>query len=159
MLVMEDSHLLPYTKAVLDAEIGKLSKKAHDAVFSGKTHGLELNVPQFDATKITAKRQLERAVKDGTWMSKVKGRDLLKAYCACHGPKYEHFRNSLIASFGEAPMGFGQIIDTIKAEAIATHPTPHFTMRVASAESAPVIPHLLPLPLTLEPLQPVSQRP
>jgi predicted ATPase len=118
-LVIEDAHLLPYTKAVLDAEIGKLAKKAHDAVFSGKTDGLELKIPEFEVTKVSAKLQLEAALKDGTWTSKVKGRDLLKAYCTRHGLKYEHFRNSLIANLGQPPDGLHQIMAKIKAESLA----------------------------------------
>lgn len=118
-LVLEDTHLLPYTKAVLDAEIGKLAKRAHDAVFSGKLDGLELKVPQFEATKIAAKERLEIAVADGTWTSGVKGRDLLKAFCARYGLKYEHFRNCLIVNFSEAPEGLRQIMEKIKAESLA----------------------------------------
>lgn len=117
-LVVEDGHLLPYTKAILDAEISKIAKMAHDAVFTGKTEGLELKVPQFEATKQAAKSQLEAAVNDGTWTARVKGRDLLKALCSHHGLKYEHFRNSLIAAFGEPPKGLREIMEKIKAEAL-----------------------------------------
>ncbi len=118
-LVLDDGHLLPYTKAALDAEIGRIAKKAHDAVFSGRTDGLDLKVPQFDVTKTTAKQELEAALRDGTWTARVKGRDLLRFFCARHGLRYEHFRNSVIANFGEAPEGLQQIMEKIKAEALA----------------------------------------
>src|SRR5690606_25867145 len=118
-LALDDAHLVSYTKAVLDAEIGKLAKKAHDAVFSGKSDELELKIPQFEATRKTARMQLEASVRDGTWTSKVKGRDLLKAFCARHRLKYEHFRNSLIANLGQPPEGLDQIVKKIKEESLA----------------------------------------
>jgi hypothetical protein len=118
-LVLKDAHLLPYTKAFLDAEIAKIAKRAHDAVFSGSTDGLELKGPQFETAKQSARQQLEAAVRDGTWMSRVKGRDLLKAFCGRHGLRYEHFRNSLIANFGEPPEGLRQIMEKIKVESLA----------------------------------------
>jgi hypothetical protein len=120
-LVLEDGHLLPYTKALLDAEIARVAKKAHDAVFSGTTDGLDLKVPSFEAAKQTAKNLLAASLIDDTWASRVKGRDLLKAFCARHGLKYEHFRNSLIANFERPPASLAEIIEKIKTESLS-HP-------------------------------------
>lgn len=118
-LVLEDGHLLPYTKAILDAEIGKIAKRAHDAVYTRQTKGLSLDIPLFETTKQNAKSQLETSVEDGTWKNQVKGRELLIAFCSKHGLKYVHFRNSVISNFGKPPTELQDIVDKIKAESLA----------------------------------------
>jgi hypothetical protein len=110
-LALTDQHLLPYTKAVLDAEISRMAKQAHNAVWKNQLGDLRLQIPGFDDTKTNCKNTLANAIADGTWRSRVKGQDLLKAYCSSHGLKYEHFRNSIISSMIEPPP---QLLDIIK---------------------------------------------
>lgn len=117
-LATADAHLLPYTRAVLDAEIAKVAKKAQDAIFSGNADDIEFNVPDFETTKQQAKAVIETAIKDGRWRNIVKGRDLIKAFCAELGLKYEHFRNSVMAAMKEPPKELNQIIDKIRAESL-----------------------------------------
>ncbi len=117
-LTLEDGHLLPYTKALLDAEIARIAKKAQDAIFKGKTEGLALDIPQFESAKETAREQLRVCLNDGTWTSRVKGRDLLRLFCSHYGLKYEHFRNGLIASFSDPPACLQDIVEKIKAESL-----------------------------------------
>lgn len=115
-LVIDDVHLLPYSRTLLDAEISLIAKKAYDAVYSGKTAELDLKVPTFDDMRVRAKLKLETSVADGTWKSTVKGRDLLKAYCNRFGLRYEHLKNSLIANLSDPPPELEEIMQKIKAD-------------------------------------------
>ena len=120
-LALTDQHLNPFTKAVLDGEIARVAKEAHDAVWKNKLANLSLQIPGFDDTKTNCRKILNDAMADGTWKSKVKGRDLLKAYCSSHGLKYEHFRNSIIAAMQEPPQGLLDIINRINELAEQEH--------------------------------------
>lgn len=112
-LSLTDQHLLPFTKAVLDADIARVAKEAHDAVWKNQFANLHLQIPRFENTKESCRNALNNAIADGTWKSRVKGRDLLKAYCSFHGLKYEHFRNSIIAAMQEPPPELLEIIKSI----------------------------------------------
>jgi predicted ATPase len=116
-LVLMDQHLLPYSKAVLDAEIAKVAKQAHDAVWKRQFGVVKIEVPGFDETKEKCKTALTAAIAEGTWRNDVKGRDLLKAYCSRVQLKYEHFRNSVIASLPAPPAALMEIIAKIDAQA------------------------------------------
>lgn len=115
-LVLDDGHLLPFTRAILDAEISKVAKRAHDAVFSGKTEGLELKVPSFEEAKVAARTALEASLQNGTWAARVKGRDLLKSFAAKVGIRYEHLKNSVISTFKAPPADLQAIMSRIKAD-------------------------------------------
>lgn len=119
-LVLEEIHLNSYTKAVLDAKIAELAKKAYDAVFSGKTKEIDLEGPDFESAKASAKSVLEKSLVEGDWKRRAKGRDLLKSFCARYGLKYEHFKNVVISNFSQPPDELEDIISKIKRKSINT---------------------------------------
>lgn len=110
-LVLSETHLKPYTKALWDARLAKIAKDAYDAVYKQQT--VSLTPQTFSEIEEEAKKVLEPAVADGTWRAKCKGRDLLKAYCGQHGLKYEHFRNLLIDRIETPPEALADIMSRI----------------------------------------------
>lgn len=114
-LMLEDSHLLPYTKALFDAEVSRAAKNAWDSVYKRDSDALaRITFPEFTEIKSKAESNLNQYSTDGTWSERVKGRDLLKAYCGELGIKYEHFRNLIIAAINKPPSGIADIINKIK---------------------------------------------
>lgn len=113
-LLFSDTHLKPYARAILDSELAAAAQEAYDAVYKqGYTGNGQREIPKFARAEEKARVRLEEGVRDDTWKSDCKGRDLLKAYCHYHGFKYEHFRNSLIAKLLEPPSELAQIMDQI----------------------------------------------
>ena len=112
-LVFSENHVKPYARALLDARLAKIAKDAYDAVYEHKTSLTPPRIPEYAEIEEEAKKELQSAVADGTWCSKCKGRDLLKAYCSQHGLKYEHFRNLLIASMKTPPEPLAKIMSNV----------------------------------------------
>ena len=113
-LLLSDSHLKPYTKALLDAQVAKLAKDIKDAVFQGKVEDIkQIELPDFVKTEVQAKHKLESAIANNTWHEQCKGRDLLKAYCREHGFRYEQFRNLLIDKMKTPPQALDEIMNRI----------------------------------------------
>ena len=113
-LVFSDGHLKAFTKSLLDSRLAKLAKDAHDAVYKQKSAPAQQNkIPVYSEIEEEAKRTLESALKNDTWQSKCKGRDLLKSYCGQHGLKYEHFRNLLISRISTPPKPLTGIMNQI----------------------------------------------
>ena len=110
-LLLADTHLKPFTKALLDSKLGKLAKKAHDAVYL-KTTGPEIAIqgPEYHAVESEARALLAEAIAKGNWRERCKGRDLLKSYCGRFGIKYEHFRNCLISDLSTPPPALSEIM-------------------------------------------------
>lgn len=113
-LVLEDAHLKCYSRAFFDAEVAKKAKEAWDAVYKRDRSEInEIVFPEFSSIEASALTRLQAAVADGTWPKVCKGRDLLKAFCRKNGFNYEHFRNSLIERFDEAPPELLEIFQKI----------------------------------------------
>lgn len=112
-LVLSEAHLKPYTRALFNAKIAKLAKDAKDAVYKQKDVPLQVTILKFSEIEEEAKKVLESALANGTWPSKCKGRELLKAYCGQHGFKYEIFKNLLIVAIKTPPQALADIIDKI----------------------------------------------
>lgn len=113
-LILSETHLKPYTKALFDARLAKIAKDAYDAVYKQQTTpSTPLTIPKFSEIEGEAKEVLESAIANGTWCSECKGRDLLKAYCGQHGLKYDHFRNSLISRIKTPPNELADIMSHI----------------------------------------------
>lgn len=113
-LILSDTHLKPYTKAILNARIAEKAKEASDRVFKASDNkSMTLDKIEYSEIEKEAKIILEDAIKDETWRSKCKGRDLLKAYCGNLGIKYEHFRNILINRIQTPPKGLAEIMEKI----------------------------------------------
>lgn len=113
-LVLLDSHLKPYTKALFDAQLAKLAKELQDAVFKRKEEDIrQVTLPGFPEIEAQAKQKLESAIADDTWRDKCKGRDLLKAYCTEFELKYEQFRNLLISRMNTPPHALAEIMNRI----------------------------------------------
>jgi hypothetical protein len=113
-LVLSEAHLKSYTKSLLDTRLAKLARDAQDAVYKQKGVPLQQpKIPEHSDIEEEARKVLKSALENGTWRSKCKGRDILKAYCGQHGLKYEHFRNSLIARMKIAPKALADIMDKI----------------------------------------------
>jgi predicted ATPase len=112
-LVRSETHLKPYAKALLDAQLAKIAKDAYDAVYKQKTAPSTPPKIQYSDIEAEAKTLLESALADDTWRTKCKGRDLLKAYCGRHRLKYEHFRNLLISRINTPPKPLMDIMSRI----------------------------------------------
>jgi len=110
-LVFSDTHLKPYTKALLDSRLAKMAKDAYDAVYKRKT--APSTILEYSEIEEEARKMLKSAIANGTWHAKCKGRDLLKAYCRKHTLKYEHFRNLLIARISTPPKELTDIMNHI----------------------------------------------
>jgi AAA15 family ATPase/GTPase len=116
-LLLEDGHLLPYSKAIFDAEVSRAAKSAFDNVYKRDSGALaKMVLPEFAAIKTKAEKFLHEHITNDTWTEKAKGRDLLRAFCGKIGVKYEHFRNLLINSIKEPPASLLEIISKIKGE-------------------------------------------
>ena len=103
----------PYTRALFNAKIAKLAKDAKDAVYKQKDVPLQVTILKFSEIEEEAKKVLESALANGTWPSKCKGRELLKAYCGQHGFNYEIFKNLLIVAIKTPPQALADIIGNI----------------------------------------------
>lgn len=113
-LILSETHLKPYAKAMLDARIAEKAKEVYDSVFKASDNRLiTLDKIEYSEIEKEAKKILEDAIKDETWRSKCKGRDLLKAYCGNLGIKYEHFRNILINRIQTPLKGLTEIMEKI----------------------------------------------
>jgi len=111
-MVLEDVHLKPYAAALRDARVSRLAKEASDAVFRGAPGPAALDL-EFSRVQAEARLLMEKAVADGTWKAKCKGREVLRAYCGLHGLKYEHFRNASIAKMERPPEALRAIMDVV----------------------------------------------
>jgi len=115
-LLLEAIHLRPFARALLDARVASMAKQAWDAVRNGTTEELrDLVKPQFDQIEEEGRQIMQQAIADDTWKAKCKGRDLLKAYCAKHGFRYEHFRNLTISRMEQTPQPLQHIMDQVLA--------------------------------------------
>jgi len=89
-LVLSKAHLKSYARTLFDARLFKLAKDASDAVYKQKSApSQQPKIPEYCEIEEEAKKILESSLMDGTWRSKCKGRDLLKAYCDQQGIKYD----------------------------------------------------------------------
>lgn len=78
----------------------------------------ELSGEHLKALEEAARAKYAKSIADGSWTSKVRGRDILKRFCGKHVPgvTYEVFRNLLISRMkevGHRPPGMKTIIDQI----------------------------------------------
>lgn len=113
-LLLSETHLKPYARALQDARLAQLAKQFSTAIYSGQPQqAADVVVPQFATVEADAKRIMETSAQDGTWRTKCKGRDLIKAYCAKNGLRYDHFRNLVIAKMQQPPEGLRTIMDAI----------------------------------------------
>jgi hypothetical protein len=112
-LVLSEHHLKPFTKALLDARVAIMARKASDAVFQRRTEELEVKSIDFVTVKEDAKMLLENATLNGDWIHKCKGRALLNAYCGFHNIRYEHFRNLIIDRMDKPPQKLQDIMKLI----------------------------------------------
>jgi AAA15 family ATPase/GTPase len=113
-LLFVDTHLKPFTRAVLESKVAKTAQQAYDAVYQNiDVSELDIRNHEFHKTEGEAKEILQQAVKDATWKKRCRGRALLKAYCSELNINYIHFRNLLISQLNEPPMGLQNIFDEI----------------------------------------------
>jgi predicted ATPase len=112
--LLDDVHLKPFTKALLDAKLAGLAKRQHDAVYSKSANGSEpIQRPEYSAVEREAEAILTEAIARNEWKARCKGRDLLKAYCGRLGMKYEHFRNCVISNLSTPPPALVEIMRKI----------------------------------------------
>ena len=110
-IVLQDVHMNPYTKALLEARVTKLASNAQDAIFKKEIPKVEF--PTFDELQKQALELMQQALKDESWREKCKGREVLKAFCSKHQLTYKHFRNCLIAKMTTPPEGLNEIMKQI----------------------------------------------
>ena len=78
----------------------------------------ELSEPALRQREDDAKRKYIESIADGTWVSKIRGRDVLKRFVGKHAPSvsYEVFRNLLLSQMkdqGYRPNGMENVIKKI----------------------------------------------
>jgi hypothetical protein len=113
-LILSETHLKPYTRALFDARLAKIAKDAYDAVYKQQTvPSTPHTIPEFSEIEEEAEEILKSAIANDTWCSECKGRDLLKAYCNQHGLRYYHFRNLLISRIKTPPKELAEIMSNI----------------------------------------------
>ena len=113
-IVLDESHLKPFSRALLDARVAKLATEARNAVCENhQTPDVAAIRPTFQQVEQEAQKIMENALDDGTWKQKGKGRDILKGFCAKHGFNYKHFRNCIIAKMSSPPEGLANIMNQI----------------------------------------------
>jgi AAA15 family ATPase/GTPase len=113
-IALEDVHLLPFTKALLDSKVFKNTELARDLIYQKKFAELaEIEPVTFADIKDDAKRIVEESIRNNSWNKKCKGRELLKGLSNRHGLNYEQFRNILISNFETVPNELNEIIDEI----------------------------------------------
>lgn len=112
--VLNDVHLKPFTRALLDAKLDRLAKKAYDAVYSKSANSSEsVHRPDYALVEREAYSILSEAIEKNEWKARCKGRDLIKAYCGQLDIKYEHFRNCLISNLHTPPPALSEIMRKI----------------------------------------------
>lgn len=113
-LVLEDGHVNPYARALLDARIAVAAKKAFDHVYKKRSASPEaIPVPNYEEIRAEVRGLFEKALEDGAWKEKCKGRALLKALCGELKVKYEHVRNVAISMLEEPPSSLQKIMKKI----------------------------------------------
>lgn len=116
-IALSDEHLLPFTKALMDARVYNITKQATDLIYCNNFEQLKQLKPiDFTDIKSEAYIVIENSIKDGNWKSVCKGRDLLKGYCRINGLKYEQFRNLLIERMKIVPDGLKVIMENILSD-------------------------------------------
>jgi hypothetical protein len=116
-LVLDDSHLHSYSRAILDARLASCAKAAYDSVYQRSRIAQETGkIPTFEECQQEARTHLQSALLNDRWKAEAKGRDLIRAYCHRLGINYEHFRNSLIACLAKPPSGLAEIMNQILAD-------------------------------------------
>jgi predicted ATPase len=113
-LLKDDTHLLPFTRAILDASVARKAKEAWDCVYKKDSASLsKITFPDFEIMRDTACKKLDDSIQKNRWMTICKGRDLIKAFCCKHSLKYEQFRNLIISELHEPPEELRKIISQI----------------------------------------------
>lgn len=111
-LLLEESHLRSYTKALFSAKIAKIVRDITKAIYKQKSVP-EIPKIEYSEAEKEAKKSLTDAIKKGTWHARCKGKELLKAYCGKHNFKYEYFRNLLISRIKTPPKPLAEIMNKI----------------------------------------------
>jgi predicted ATPase len=113
-LLLSDSHVKPYAKALLDSRVANAAKCAYDSVYSKAQDPEAISeIPSFAKIEEIARENIQEYIDSDKWRYRCKGRELLKAYCGRHNIKYEHFRNLLISNMSSIPDGLSSIMKKI----------------------------------------------
>jgi predicted ATPase len=102
----------------LSAELYQATSRSFDRL--KKAYENSLSEEALQTIENEAKSRYLESIADGTWVSKVRGRDILKRFCGKHVPKvpYEVFRNLIIAMMkdtGHRPKGMEAVVKKILA--------------------------------------------
>lgn len=120
-LVLSETHLNSYAKALRDARYAKIAKEVIDAIYQGKALPEDSDIPKFSEFQKEARIMLQSALTDDTWIAKCKGRDLLKAYCKKNDIRYKDLRNLLISKIDAPPRGLEGIMSQIYVTSFHPH--------------------------------------
>lgn len=114
--ILEENHVVVYTKAILDNEVFTMTQTAKDLIFQNKHEELANLTPiMFIELKPKAIEILSKSIEEGTYKSIGKGRDILKAIASQFGVNYDHLRNLLISKTENPPEELKKIIEEITA--------------------------------------------
>ncbi|WP_282016085.1 AAA family ATPase [Marinifilum flexuosum] len=113
-IALEDVHLLPYTRAMLDSKVYSNTELAKDMIYQKRFDELkDIEPVTFAEIRTEAQRAIEVSIEQGEWNKRCKGRELIKGLCNRHGLNYEQFRNILISNFSVVPRDLSEIVDKI----------------------------------------------
>lgn len=114
-IALEDIHLLPFTKALLDSKVFKTTELARDLIFQKKFDKIvELEPLNFMDIKDQARQIIQESLVNNAWNKRCKGRELIKGLCNHHNLNYEQFRNVLISNMNTVPDDLRNIFNKIK---------------------------------------------
>ena len=113
-IVLSESHLNAYAGALLDAELSKVARAAHDAVYRSSTVTPK-EIPTYADMRHEAAVQMRAAVAAGTWPQKCKGREVLKGFSTTNSVPYELLRNLIVSKMRSPPPALDLILQRILA--------------------------------------------
>lgn len=110
-ILLSPVHMDPYTSALLDTRLAKLTKDVQSAIYNKVVP--QVTIPSFEETQREAVEVMKRAIQDGTWRKRCKGRDVLKGFCGKNQLNYKHFRNCVISRMSAPPADLAEIMNHI----------------------------------------------
>ena len=112
-LLLDDHHIKPYARALMDSRLANMAKAAYDSIYKNQSHTFPDEPIKFTDIEIESRELFQKALHGNTWKAKCKGRDLIKAFCGKNSINYQHFRNLLISYLEDPPEELSPIITRI----------------------------------------------
>ena len=113
-LILTDSHLDPYSRALLESKTQKLISDLQSTICkTRKISNFNYELESFDTIKAEAKIILKASIDENEWKNTCIGRELLKAFCGKNNLKYQYLKNLLIDELEKPPEELNEIFKNI----------------------------------------------